>query len=253
MRIFQKCSTEGDCSSISGFNFCDPQPNVTSVSTLYEALLLHYGVIAKFNLGIPAVYPFPYPLDMIVNKTLAANTTGAVLRAPLEVFLNSSSTECLDWQSPQIATSVFGAAGQSWWVIQCHYFFVPGKAIPEDDMLPTQNTEGRLDCTLDPEWWGSNYNHSAEWFKDHYGLSAENLDKVKRLLIINGQYDPGSAASLPGLTLSSSRNHSRVLNVGQSGHTESSFPLWAYPRGIKATIDEVSIMPSWRLLSHDYI
>jgi hypothetical protein len=243
MVTFKDCSQMGDCSSVPGFNFCGPQPNATSLASLYDDLILHFNFITQYNSGIKGIYPAKV-LQLVTNLTLAATSDGAVARIPFDVasgsYAPNQTTQCLDWQNPNMTSSVLGEASAAWSVIQWQYLNAPTKAIPEGTVLPAAYTTGRLDCPLSWEWQGDVYNHTLDWFAVHYELNVDNLNKVERLLIINGDYDPTSAKSIRELALSSNRNHSRVINVSGMSHTEASYPMHIFPQGLRPGVDAVS-------------
>jgi hypothetical protein len=121
MVTFKDCSQMGDCSSVPGFNFCGPQPNATSLASLYDDLILHFNFITQYNSGIKGIYPAKV-LQLVTNLTLAATSDGAVARIPFDVasgsYAPNQTTQCLDWQNPNMTSSVLGEASAAWSVIQ---------------------------------------------------------------------------------------------------------------------------------------
>jgi hypothetical protein len=86
MAIFNACSTNSTCSSsglLDSLNLCGPQPNSTELRAIYESLTYIYKHISQFNYIVPTAYYDANPLSRLLNATKRANSTAAVLRAPM--------------------------------------------------------------------------------------------------------------------------------------------------------------------------
>ena len=83
---------------------------------LYGYTIANYQTIALQNFGVKILYD-ANPLQLLINKTLAAPEVGGVLRAPFEVIHQiNSSDQCLAAPALKFVTQ---NAGNSWEVLQC--------------------------------------------------------------------------------------------------------------------------------------
>ncbi|KAE9368945.1 hypothetical protein N431DRAFT_513334 [Stipitochalara longipes BDJ] len=117
VRAFKNLSQKCDCSSVPGFNFCGPQPNATSLASLYEDLIQHFNFMTQYNSGIKTIYPANV-VQFVANLTLAAASDGAVARIPFDIALGSytpnQTTQCLDWQNLNITSNIRSDVGAAW-------------------------------------------------------------------------------------------------------------------------------------------
>lgn len=201
--------------------------------------------MTQYNLGFEETYP-PNPLDLIINATLKANTTGQILRVPVDVYNRVTSNEttptCVDWIPLTPSNQIKNLhTGTSWDYISCSWFVQSGVAIsPENSLFPSFGANESLTaCGNIAEWAGASYNNTnAEWLQD-FNLTEQSLNKVTRLLITQGSYDNTAAIGVPHLTPSSNRNHSRVILVTGMGHRENQSPEAVLTRGVKPSVGQV--------------
>lgn len=239
MLIFQDCSNKGTCASdIPDFNFCSPQPDATEFRNLYHLTLFNYRYATQYNLPFAAIYPQVYPLQVLINNTLAANSTGAVLRVTHQMMNNASiqSPTCTKWSNKTNLDREVEFSGPAMEFIKCKFFSSDMDFVPEGNLFPAQNGSG---C-LYPEAESKEFQNTNDWWVRHLGLTDKDLDETERLLIVHGSYDGTSATANPKLTLSSYRNQSRVIIVDGTAHTEDSYPTRIIPQGLKPQLDLVS-------------
>lgn len=239
MKVFQDCSNKGTCAStIPDFNLCSPQPDASEFRNLYHLTLFNYRYATQYNLPFAAVYPQVYPLQVLIDNTLAANSTGGVLRVTYQMMNNASaqSTMCTKWSNKTNLDREVEFSGLGMECVKCKYFSGDMDFVPDGKLFPAQNGSG---C-LYPEAKSKEYQHTNDWWVRHLGLTDSDLDETERLLIVHGSYDGTTALANPTLTLSSYRNHSRVITVDGIAHTEDGYPTRIIPQGMKPQLDLVS-------------
>jgi hypothetical protein len=246
MHNFDSCAKSGNCSSIEGFNLCGRQPNSTELILLYEQLVSHYKLMTMFNYPVAVNYP-AYPVETVVNRTLAAQNEFAVLRVTLDIVTNTTNTSiCVEWESPDISGGEEGLVTTAWFTILCSYVWAPQAAIPpveSGNIFAPKFVNTRQNCPLPQGWWKFPYNTSEEYRRELAGLTKNNLENTERLLIVNGEQDPTSSMSIMGLGFGETgAMRSRELNVGMMAHGEAHLPEWILPKGVKPTIDDVRAM-----------
>jgi hypothetical protein len=217
-------------------------PSATVLKKSYNRLVLQIGLMAQYNAPYPEPIPAANPVQAVLNATLLADSTGAILRSTLSISFNLSlsETDCFDWYGPELTVGLTTTTLNTYWSALCSFLPISNFAVPKGNLLPAQNTTGRVEpCLLGKEWQRYPYNQSEAWFQEEYGFTAEKLDSVERLLIINAQLDLFSTYTLQELTLSSNRNHSRIISVSDQFHTEDTFPFWKVPKGQKPALDQV--------------
>ncbi|KUJ10184.1 uncharacterized protein LY89DRAFT_787808 [Mollisia scopiformis] len=237
LQFYGKNCTE----AIPDLNLCGPAPNATQFPALYGASISTYRYAALFNYPIPAVYAPPYPLQYLINATLAASTPGEVLRIPLAMTnWQEDLSECVNWSSPNITGQLAGVSiADSWFYLQCQYYPISESAVPPGDLLPPTDVTTRVEVCSNPEWESSIYNSSNEFWQQYLGTADEIVDNTTRLLILQGGYDRDQGVGMPNLTLTDDRQHSRVIFTSGLGHTEDMFGESVLPRGVRPQLDAV--------------
>lgn len=154
----------------------------------------------------------PYPLQYLINNTVAASTPGDVLRIPLAMTnWQTNLTECIDWTSSNITGQVPLSVSHSFDYILCQYYPFSESAIPAGNLLPPQDGTGRVEVCAYPQFQSNIYNQSNELWQDFLGTSTEMINNTTRLVILQGGYDRVAGIGMPNLTLSDDRQQSRVV------------------------------------------
>lgn len=244
MAIFYDCKTKGTCATaIPDLNLCDPQPNATDFTNLYRLTLFNYRYISQYNLPIPGVYPQSNPLQVLLNATADANTTGEVLQITHQMMNNVSvptSTQCTKWPTETYEDRYLSMVGPSMMWITCNYVARLQDFVPENNLFPAQNGTGCLKPEFQIPSLNVNFNRSSGWWEKELGFLQTDIDSVERLLIVHGGYDGTAALGDLKLSLRSSRSQSRVIVVPGLAHTEDSYSTLVVPRGVKTQLDLVS-------------
>jgi hypothetical protein len=215
---------------------------------LNQAVTQEYALVAQYNYAIPHSFSVANPLDVLINATLDATTPAQVMRIPMLLQQSESldnTSACIDWATfssranQQKALSI----GSSWPYITCSY--LPGSDVavsPNNSLfVPFEVSEPINNC-VNSDWVTPYINDTeAEW-EARFQITDKDLDAVQRLLIINGQYDRTSSLAQVKLTLSSDRNHSRVLTVQGLAHGDTGYSESFYPRGLRPQVDAVCII-----------
>ncbi len=151
----------------------------------------------------------------------------------------ASPDQCVPWQDAGDRSDI----GASFFYIFCNefptseYAVRPGGANMFPPLAPST---GQL-CQ-DPRFTGTEVSNSNIWWEQKLGLEYDRIVSARRLLIINGQYDPTGALN-PKLNTRTDRMAARVLNVGDLSHTEDIFSYAVMPKGLNRAADLVSEGP----------
>ena len=81
MSLFDEFYQNATCGTIINLDLCDPQPNTTIYQTLYLPLLDLYERITQYTSYPTDDSLLANALQVVMNRTQAANTTGSILRA----------------------------------------------------------------------------------------------------------------------------------------------------------------------------
>jgi hypothetical protein len=210
--------------------------------SLENTLVTEYMIIAQYDWATSSpVSGLANPLAHLINQTLSAKNHGEVLSLPLIMFNNANATDCIagpgDPDAPQVPVPTGAVA--TWW-IYCNIFPVSEFAVSPDNSLfpPYLVDEPAFVCAY-PAFAGPDSNHTNQQWVDRYQLTDAALDRVTRLLITKGTSDRTAAIGTPRLTLSTDRNHSRVITALGVGHVEQANSEAIEPRGLKTQLDLV--------------
>lgn len=153
-----------------------------------------------------------YPFKYLINQTLNATTPGEVIKIPLAMTNWESPSQCLDWTSQNITHELDLDITSSWSYVVCQYYPIAENAIPSNNLLPPLKATGRNDiCNLGPKYESKSYNQTTEFWQNYLGTSNAQINNTTRLVILQGGYDRVQGIGTPDLTLTSDRQHSRVI------------------------------------------
>lgn len=208
-------------------DLCEPYPQTSAEwSIIYLWLLTTYQFGAQYNYASAAagasLFNISRPLQEIINQTLAANTTGAVLRIPLQLFSLEAPEHCLVWNSSRFNVNSIGLELTQWDRVEC--LFVPGSTsgILPGNVFPSQSgylnyTEFCLSMDLSPSFAMMTHEEIIKYYR----LTRDDLMNTKRILFTNGGYDPTTAVGPPSFPLSQDPDATRaVLMYGNAHHEE---------------------------------
>jgi len=210
---------------------------------LESIIVDQYALIPQLDYPFSAIYP-ANALNLLVNQTLQANSPGEVLGLPVAMAAPAKGnvTDCVNWAAISGTGSLTQTGiGASWTYITCTYFVGSESAVsPNNSLFPAwMANQSNNGCGV-PEWAGPDLNKTNEEWVAKFGFTDDALDQTTRLLITHGLSDRISAIGTPRLSLSSDRNHSRVLSALGVSHGEMSYPEAVIPRGVKPQLDIVS-------------
>ncbi|KAI1487822.1 serine carboxypeptidase S28-domain-containing protein [Biscogniauxia mediterranea] len=245
MLALQHCISDNNCDeAIPDLDICsDSEGGGVNYTTLYNAAVQTYTFTPQFNYPYVDRYPTAYPFQDLVGKTLAANTTGQVLRVPLlAASWAASPTSCIDASNANI-TDPWAMAGTvpMYAYVRCAYYPLNTISIPADNMLPEAHARGVVGdlcrdgaVTLPPDYYSAN-----EYFVQKFAVTNSAIDSVDRVLIVQGATDRIAAVGSPGLTVTANLNHSRVVLAEGLAHAEDAVSEAVVPRGAKAELDHI--------------
>ncbi|KAI1640611.1 serine carboxypeptidase S28-domain-containing protein [Biscogniauxia mediterranea] len=236
--------------AIPDLDICSGSEGGVNYTTLYNAAVQTYTFTPQFNYPYVDRYPTAYPFQDLVGKTLAANTTGQVLRVPLlAASWAASPTSCIDASSANI-TDPGAVAGTvpMYAYVRCAYYPLNTISIPADNMLPEAHARGVVDdlcgggdddgagaaAALPPDYYSAN-----EYFVQKFAVTNSAIDSVDRVLIVQGATDRIAAVGSPGLTVTADLNHSRVVLAEGLAHAEDAVSEAVVPRGAKVELDRI--------------
>lgn len=160
-------------------NPCTPEPTAKMWFQLLAATILIYDYSVQLSYGIPVIFPVPHPDQVIVNQTLQANSTAAILRIPNILFNNQSSDECWNWTATLESNTNNGERAFTW--ILCNY--LPGSATarvnPTSSLFPASDI---IEICSEPSWEPPYFNSSNHWWIEHLGITDETMRKAGRIL-----------------------------------------------------------------------
>ncbi|XXH00099.1 aprataxin-like protein [Hypoxylon texense] len=239
---FKRCLQDRNCDGvIPDLNVCK-NSTALGYERLYRAVLNTYLAVSKFNYPWVEKYPTADPLQDLINKTLAANTAGEVLRVPLLAASWANGSACIDAFNGNVSRASAGRveSGQpAWAYISCGYYPVNDVSIPAGNVLPEAHARGPVDLCANAAWRAPDYGRENEYFLQKYALTNDFLDTADRLLIVHGRYDRTAAIGSPVLTVTDVLNHSRVILVDGTAHAEDTFSEAVEPRGLKPQMDQI--------------
>ncbi|KAI0166948.1 hypothetical protein GGR52DRAFT_584809 [Hypoxylon sp. FL1284] len=234
-------------------NNCDqalPDLNVCKNSTglgyhrLYNAAANTYLAVAKFNYPWVDKYPTTYPLNNLINQTLAARTASQVLRVPLlAASWAANASACIDGLNPNISRASRNrveSAQPAWAFLNCGLYAVNDVSVGDaNKLLPEAQTRGAADLCAEAGWRAADYGRANEYFLQKYALTSDLLDATDRLLVVQGGYDRTAAVGSPVLSVTPMLNHSRVILVDGAAHAEDAVSEAVEPRGQKPQLDQI--------------
>ena len=242
VRKLYDCIKDNTCEkSFSDMNLCTkPSGPEEWEALLNEIILEQYAEIPQFDYS-------NLDLQSLINATLSAKSSAEVLLAPInfalkKLNLTSSSQNCTDYQSLLTFISNVGI-GPSWGYITCNWLPASLSAISPSNSLfpPRQVNDSTIYCT-NPSFTGPDINNTNSYFEKKFGITDNELDKTRNLLIVNGAKDRTSAVCKPNLKEGNSRDKSRVLEVWDMSHGDSAFSESVLPRGKRGNVDAVRDM-----------
>jgi hypothetical protein len=195
-------------------------------------------------------YDFPFdnaftanPLQQVINMTLAANSTAAVLGAPIMISNQASPSSCLAWSNSTLYRLINGLTGSSYRYVLCTYFPNSWLAVPDDgwNIQPPLYTTGPVPLCAVPDYMGPDIGQSSDWWVERYGLSGTHLQSVGRLVITHGSHDLTYGDGLPMIPLSSDPNDARVVYLEGCSHAEDFYSYSFMPKGLRTVTDDVSV------------
>lgn len=236
---------------------CTPYPNITQWASFYNSGVLSvYELAAQFNFHYPNVFAVGRPLQAVIKQTLAANSTGEILRIAPQLYTNRSHDQCLEWNNAKLtgAGASVGIQLGSWNHVECIAMtggtsdIGPGNVFPARD--DTYNSTGR--CTsqgVSPAFAQLGNDEVIRYFH----LDAEHITKAGRILFTQGGYDPTTGVGPPPLPLRSDKDASRTVLMYGNAHTEETMSeRWgpaakAEGREVPDSISEVSVFMTQRM------
>ncbi|KAI0599210.1 serine carboxypeptidase S28-domain-containing protein [Biscogniauxia sp. FL1348] len=243
MLDLEDCISDNNCDeAIPDLDLCDSGSGA-NYTTLYHAAVQTYTFTPQFNYPWVDRYPTAYPLQDLISKTLAASTTGQVLRVPLlAASWAASATSCIDGGNANI-TDPGAAAGTvpMYAYVRCAYYPLNTVSIPSDNLLPEAHARGVVDDLCDGEEFAlpPDYYSANEYFVQKFAVTNSAIDSVDRVLIVQGATDRIAAVGSPGLTVTTALNHSRVVLVQGLAHAEDAVSEAVVPRGAKTELDQI--------------
>ncbi|KAK5236605.1 hypothetical protein LTR47_002556 [Exophiala xenobiotica] len=196
-------------------HLCSAPDSTNQTHDVLAAVLKAYLINAEEN-----SWHNNYPLYATINATLAANTSLAAVGAAVSIYNAVEGQKCLNFDPGYANGGPFmwlrctqipypqswSAAGSIW-----------GLIAPIVD--PTRNQTRLLDPYCQAAF-GINSTGGGDGLQRQLGLDQDTLAATQRLLVTEGLLDPttglGPSSWYPG----TSRNHSRIIYVGESAHTE---------------------------------
>jgi hypothetical protein len=217
-------STAGNLTDlIHEMGLCEPYPqSIEDWNTLYTSLIFTYQSGTEYNYGSALAGPFNIsrPLQVIINQTLVANSTGAVLRVPLQLYSLEPPEHCLVWNSSRFSTnSVLSTT--PWQRVQCLSMPASANDVPAGNVFPehpdaVNQTAQCLSLGLSPSFALKTNKEIIEY----YCITREDLINTKRLLFTQGGYDPTTSVGPPPFPLSEHPDATRTVLMYGNAHTE---------------------------------
>lgn len=190
------------------------QPNSTQdLNSVLLAILAGYTTIAQDDYAF-----FNYPFLQSINATTNATDPISAIGAAMALYNSVQAQECVRWDPPYTAKGPF-------WYLRCTQIPYANPSTHADSIFGEIIAEPSVNAThyLDPycqAGLGIDSIDGGTALQEELKLDDATLQNTERLLVVEGLIDPttglGPTSWLPG----SSRNHSRIMWVGQSGHGE---------------------------------
>jgi len=241
------CVANNCAGAIPDLNLCTQPSSQQEWQAILSVIITEYTLVAQFDYAIRALFP-ANAVAFLANKTLQAASPGEVLGLPVIMAAPGNITSCVNWAA-LAGTGVQSqvSIGRSWQYITCQYFVGSESAVsPSNSLFPPQMVDQPAVCPV-PEWESPDFNDTNEQWRAKFNFTDDALDHVTRLLITHGGSDRTTAIGSPRLTLSSDRNHSRVIVALGLGHGEQSFSETLISRGLKPQLDLVCNFVSTQL------
>ncbi|KAI0473665.1 serine carboxypeptidase S28-domain-containing protein [Xylariaceae sp. FL0804] len=239
------CAKASDCvTKIPDLNLCTPPTSRQGwESFLHDTVLNHYANIPQYSYGVPVTLPAD-ALQVLVNATLAARSSGEVLRAPLLVespsYTNASA--CLPSAAGDASTTI----GKAFDYITATFAVLSEQATSaRNPLLPASGNPPVVGSSRGAAWAGPMVNWTNGQTVEYYGLGDAALDAVERLLIVHGGLDRTTALGSPRLRSSGGggggaaqgRDVAREIVVDGLAHGESVLSELVEPRGVRTQLD----------------
>lgn len=203
---------------------CAPYPNATQWAKVYSVSVLQtYELAAQYNYHYPDNFPMARPLQAIIEQTLKANSTGELLRIGPQLYSNSSSDQCLDWNSAKLngAGASVGIEIVPWQHIECNAMtggtsdIAPGNVFPaRDNMYNTTKLCNSLGIS------SAFAQLSNDEVVRYFHFTEEYITKAKRILFTEGGYDPSNGVGPPLLPETGEKDASRTVLMYGNAHGE---------------------------------
>lgn len=120
---------------------CEPYPqSLQEWKTLYSDVFIPYDIGTQYNYASAQFSPFNISrlLQAIIDQTMAVNSTGTVLRAPLQLYSLEPPEHCLVWNSPRFSPSSVGLSLTQWQRVECLSMPASTTDIPLGNIFPTR-------------------------------------------------------------------------------------------------------------------
>lgn len=183
----------------------------TQANDLLAQVLKAYLVNARLNFAYSG-----YPFHQTINVTLAASDSLAAVGAAIAINNAASAVKCLDWVPAY-------AAGGPFMRLRCNHIPYPNSWSGTDSIwgpnLPDYTQEHLLDSNCQASFGIKSVN-GGEALRRQLGLDQQTLENSTRLLVVEDLVDPTTALGADSWNPVTSRNHSRIMYIGQSSHTE---------------------------------
>ena len=239
-------SKDGLAGLQSDFNLCKAPNSTSEVQTLLGVIGATYEIAAKCNFGsvqraiggssIIVGYPFPNPLQALVDRTVSipANDSTAILNASVALYMEQFGP-CVDTTInlfPAIETSVYSYISCAY-LPGSHSATLPGGVFPPVSVNSTVSAAAAA-CK-------EQYNitpPTQEELQRKYNFTQSDIESATRLLIVAHEWDPTTANGPAPWSPGPSPSESRVQWIGESGHCEDTY---ATQPGDRETLIKVSL------------
>ena len=186
---------------------------------------LLYAILRSYSLNAQENYATSsYPFYQTINATLASSDSLSAVGAAMEIYNKAvGGTECLNWDP------LHSAGGPFLW-LRCTQIPFPNPYSTAETIFGPIQPDLTKAHILDP-WCQASFGidsiDGGEAWQRELAVDQHTLETSERLLIVDGLTDPITAFGANSWNPGSSRNHSRIMYVGQSAHTEVQRPAVA--------------------------
>jgi hypothetical protein len=212
----------------SQMRLCEPFPSNVSVwDDIYQTALQQYSLASQFNYERPnpAIFNVSRPLFVLLNQTVAANSTGEVLRIPLQMQTLRTPDQCLLWNNTINTGAAAGIQDIPWDHVQCFSLPADVSGIPEGAIFPPRKSnEGQIAQCKSLNQSTAFAELTNEEIVKRYKFTQEDLVAAKRILFTQAGFDPTTSVGPPDLPLNADIDATRTLIMPGNGHGEETFP-----------------------------